>query len=218
MENENVSKFVKIDMVRGAYAWTEWFCLDRTWTNPYNCDGKGGRPTWNEVEKYRAWCKAQKKEGCDEWHEFCCPVVTVGGAVLHDGWGSDISGRVCQNCEQGEELAWIAACEAALKYGKVTAMSMSDGTKTTFTPFKEISPDKKSIREFGPWKKYALVGLVPPEKEKDYIPAARIPENKIRNAEKILVDNGIDRDEAWVVLQAVGYALLDEELYPETAA
>lgn len=37
----------------------------------------------------------------------------------------------------------------------------------------------------------------------------------IRRAEKVLIDNGIDEDEADVVLQAVGYVLLDTELYPE---
>ena len=42
-----------------------------------------------------------------------------------------------------------------------------------------------------------------------------IPEEDIRRAEQVLVDNGIDRDEAPVVLQAVGYVLLHEELYPE---
>lgn len=36
-------------------------------------------------------------------------------------------------------------------------------------------------------------------------------------AEQVLVDNGIDRDEADTVLQAIGYALLDTELYPENA-
>ena len=34
-------------------------------------------------------------------------------------------------------------------------------------------------------------------------------------AEQVLVDNGIERDEADTVLQAIGYALLDTELYPE---
>ena len=33
--------------------------------------------------------------------------------------------------------------------------------------------------------------------------------------EQILVDNGIDEDEASTVLQAVGYSLLNTELYPE---
>jgi hypothetical protein len=39
--------------------------------------------------------------------------------------------------------------------------------------------------------------------------------NKIAAAEQILIDNGIDEDEASTVLQAIGYALMDMELYPE---
>ena len=39
--------------------------------------------------------------------------------------------------------------------------------------------------------------------------------DQIRAAEKVLVDNGIEKDEASVVLQAIGYALLDMELYPD---
>ena len=39
--------------------------------------------------------------------------------------------------------------------------------------------------------------------------------NKIKAAEQCLIDNGIEEDEASIVLQAIGYILLDEELYPE---
>ena len=35
----------------------------------------------------------------------------------------------------------------------------------------------------------------------------------IIHAEQILIDNGIEEDEAQTVLQALGYALLDAELY-----
>lgn len=42
-----------------------------------------------------------------------------------------------------------------------------------------------------------------------------ITETKRDMAEKVLVDNGIDPDEAYVVLQALGFVLLDEDLYPE---
>ena len=38
-------------------------------------------------------------------------------------------------------------------------------------------------------------------------------DTKIMNAEQVLIDNGIERDEAEAVLQAIGYALLDIELY-----
>lgn len=36
----------------------------------------------------------------------------------------------------------------------------------------------------------------------------------IAKALKILIDNGIEDDEAEVVLQAIGYALLDVQLFP----
>ena len=43
---------------------------------------------------------------------------------------------------------------------------------------------------------------------------AGILNTSIKKAEQILVDNGIEQDEAATVLQALGYALLDKELYP----
>ena len=44
---------------------------------------------------------------------------------------------------------------------------------------------------------------------------ARVREVDVYDAERVLIDNGIDPDEAQTVLQAIGYALLDTELYPE---
>lgn len=41
----------------------------------------------------------------------------------------------------------------------------------------------------------------------------KITRSMVRGAEKILVDNGIDPSEAETVLQALGYVLLDKELY-----
>lgn len=35
----------------------------------------------------------------------------------------------------------------------------------------------------------------------------------IKKAEQVLIDNGIEPDEASVVLQAIGYTLLNTELY-----
>lgn len=37
----------------------------------------------------------------------------------------------------------------------------------------------------------------------------------IQKAEQCLIDNGIEKDEAKIVLQALGYILLNHELYPE---
>ncbi len=42
-----------------------------------------------------------------------------------------------------------------------------------------------------------------------------ISKEAIKKAEQVLIDNGIEADEAYIVLQAIGYVLLDEELYPE---
>ena len=39
--------------------------------------------------------------------------------------------------------------------------------------------------------------------------------DNIRNAEGVLIDNGIDPEDVKDVLQAIGYVLLDSELYPE---
>ena len=43
----------------------------------------------------------------------------------------------------------------------------------------------------------------------------KITKEQIKAAEQVLIDNGIEADEAETVLQAIGYTLLDEELYPE---
>jgi hypothetical protein len=37
----------------------------------------------------------------------------------------------------------------------------------------------------------------------------------IERAEQCLIDNGIEKDEAQTVLQAIGFILLGEDLYPE---
>lgn len=42
-----------------------------------------------------------------------------------------------------------------------------------------------------------------------------INEEQIKKAMRCLVDNGIEIDEACTVLQALGYILLDVELFPE---
>lgn len=44
---------------------------------------------------------------------------------------------------------------------------------------------------------------------------ATVSDESIKAAEQVLIDNGIEPDEAWIVLQAIGYALFGEELYPE---
>ena len=48
------------------------------------------------------------------------------------------------------------------------------------------------------------------------IEGVEITEEKINKAIQCLIDNGIDEDDAYEVLQALGYILLDEELFPDT--
>lgn len=49
--------------------------------------------------------------------------------------------------------------------------------------------------------------------EKKLLVVAQVTNETIKNAEQVLIDNGIDKDEADAVLQAIGYTLLDTELY-----
>ena len=42
-----------------------------------------------------------------------------------------------------------------------------------------------------------------------------VTQEDIERAEQVLRDNGIEEDEADIVLQAIGYTLLDTELYPD---
>lgn len=41
----------------------------------------------------------------------------------------------------------------------------------------------------------------------------KITKEDILRAEKVLEDNGVEKDEVQTVLQAIGYVLLDTELY-----
>ena len=49
--------------------------------------------------------------------------------------------------------------------------------------------------------------------KKKLIVVAQVTNEKIKSAEQVLIDNGIDKYEADAVLQAIGYVLLDTELY-----
>ena len=49
--------------------------------------------------------------------------------------------------------------------------------------------------------------------EKKLLVVAQVTNETIKSAEQVLIDNGIEPDEAQTVLQAIGYVLLDTELY-----
>lgn len=52
---------------------------------------------------------------------------------------------------------------------------------------------------------------MPPKNE--ILVSRNIEADDIIRCEQILEDNGIEADEVSIVMQAIGYALLDEELY-----
>lgn len=155
----NKAKFVRLDMTRTIgderYSWTEWFCLATTWTHPYNRKDA-------MAKAHQAWCEWQLEKGAD-WSDSgyeCCPNITIGGAPLQDGWGSDIDSRVCGDLPCRE---WGDKVEEALATGEVQTLrlaSENEVLETTFTPFKSITPDPESVASFGPFAEAALEGLV----------------------------------------------------------
>lgn len=60
-----------------------------------------------------------------------------------------------------------------------------------------------------------VIRIVFSEKIKFHEPIKEISVSARDNAVKVLIDNGIEEDEAETVLQAVGYVLFDKELFPE---
>ena len=53
--------------------------------------------------------------------------------------------------------------------------------------------------------------------EVTYVSDTDIPTDKIRDAERILQYNGVESDKTAIVLKAIGYLLLNKNLYPKEA-
>ena len=49
----------------------------------------------------------------------------------------------------------------------------------------------------------------------DIVETITITQEKVEKAEEVLMDNGFDLDDAQTVLQAIGFVLLDVDLYYE---
>ena len=100
------------------------------------------------------------------------------------------------------------ACVNEAKLKKATQCLIDNG----------IEPDeaKTVLQAIG----YILLGkeFYPADKEGEACVnvAISINEAKLKKAEQCLIDNGIASDEAETVLQALGYILLDKELYSAT--
>ena len=175
---KNKAKFCRLDVSTvyecggkpRAHGWTEWFCLDEMWTNPYNRGGHDGTP---RAKAFRLWCeKAWNGEG----NESVCPDVKIKGADgpssrLNDGWGSDVTGRICSIfCERLNEAEGdlCDAIEKALAGGEVQTFSFKGegfaDLRVKITPFENVEIDPESVRKFGPFAEDALQGLVPDPK------------------------------------------------------
>ena len=47
-------------------------------------------------------------------------------------------------------------------------------------------------------------------------PTSQIPYERVLEAEDVLINEGMSEDKAFKLVQQIGYALLRQELYPET--
>lgn len=150
----NKAKFVKINVNVSRkddepYSFTEWFCLDTTWTHPYNTRDA-------RAEEFQSWCK---KNWNFENNDSVCPEVTVDGAELNDGWGSDCVERIVGiiagiNVNEDNIESFCNCIETALESGENKTLELEDefGSMTVeFAPFASIVPDKSSIESFGPY-------------------------------------------------------------------
>ena len=63
------------------------------------------------------------------------------------------------------------------------------------------------------WKGFSAIGQCEVEIEV-HRTEVEIPESRIEDTKLVLADNGIEKDETETVLQAIGYTLLDTELFP----
>lgn len=164
------ARFVKIECKETIggdnYEWTEWFCPEEVWCNPYNRDGRYNRPKWDKMEEFQKWCDSMQETDPERFGRWgsVCPNITIGGAVLYDGWGSDLDGRICNGYGYAAQKKWGDCLEDALRTGEVTTIRLDNGKKkvmeTIFTPYESITPDADSVAEFGEWADAALEGLV----------------------------------------------------------
>lgn len=64
------------------------------------------------------------------------------------------------------------------------------------------------------WKGYSVTAQCDVEIE-IHRTDIEFPKSRIEETKQVLADNGIEKDETETVLQAIGYTLLDTELFPE---
>lgn len=112
-------------------------------------------------------------------------------AVSIDGWETG------NDDEQGAVLANVILTI----HGDIIVDFHDNGVRMNKQVLEAIEEAKKKLQEI--WEGHKSKTTV-------YISA-----DQIESAKSILADNGIESDETETVLQAIGYALLDMELFPE---
>lgn len=127
---------------------------------------------------------------------------------LHEGWGTLESHPVLK---AGDKVKWNNP-----NIEDIEPENREWAKNRTFTIYEiDEGTNRITLREVGG---YSIEHAWPSElelveEETPLFVQANITKHDIARAEEVLIDNGIDEDEAQVVLQAIGYTLLNTELY-----
>ena len=157
---KNKFKFLKLHVKQRygsdrLFDWSEWFCLDETWIHPYN---RGNA----RAKEFQRWCKDVWQKAHSDNFEFVCPNVKIGGEKLNDGYGSDVTGRICSYFGCDEESELCDAMDESLADGKTRKVEFKNDNVTLtveMTPYESVSPDPESFAEFGPYEDDARAEL-----------------------------------------------------------
>ena len=76
-------------------------------------------------------------------------------------------------------------------------------------------PNNDNENEFVKPTRESLIRFMNKDKKRSYNKKKKISVENIARAMVILINNGLDQDDAFEVLEAIGYALLDENVFPD---
>lgn len=200
------------------YIYEDTPCREEYYRNP-SSDIATETHLYNTAEKMQqGWAELLEKYEGETYGVWDDDTLIIGGALDPD----DISyiDEYLKELEQGKEpepdeitmrLSHLAGMLESR--GEIASSEWDDMSKaikdaenayyndvrfTTASSIEEVA--ERIFKERFPVSLYKTAGIL---------------NTSIKKAEQILVDNGIEQDEAATVLQALGYALLDKELYPK---
>ena len=108
--------------------------------------------------------------------------------------------------EKNKEELYEICTSPECGFNKVWVHSTPQNSETEYTEFTDFSNEEMEML-------LEMAKKNPPMEVK--LNKDNVSVEDIKNAKQVLIDNGIEEDEADVVLQAIGYTLLDTELYPQ---